>query len=105
MRLRQRCLILTVFSFVALLLVGAAQAAPVAQPEPDFDRIDRYIEAEMAADRVPGVALAIVQDGEIVHMRGFGVAAPDTPMTPHHAFVLGSMSKAFTAMAVMQLVE
>ena len=55
---------------------------------------------------IPGAALAIVEDDEIAHLRGFGRARPGgeapTPQTP---FIIGSLTKSFTALAVMQLVE
>ena len=56
--------------------------------------------------RMPGVSLAIVEGGQIAHQRGFGWACPNgeapTPQTP---FFIGSLTKSFTALAVMQLVE
>ena len=55
---------------------------------------------------IPGVSLAIVEGDRIVHLRGFGKARPGgeapTPQTP---FFIGSLTKSFTALAVMQLVE
>ncbi|HEX6383428.1 MAG TPA: serine hydrolase domain-containing protein [Anaerolineae bacterium] len=70
-----------------------------------YDAIDAYVEREMHRLKMPGVSLAIVE-GDIVHLRGFGRARPGgeapTPQTP---FFIGSLTKSFTAMAVMQLVE
>jgi CubicO group peptidase (beta-lactamase class C family) len=71
----------------------------------DLAAIDSYVEAQRAADRVPGVALAIVRGGDIAHLRGYGHDGNGQPVTPQTGFVLGSMSKAFTALAIMQLVE
>ncbi len=82
-----------------------AASASAASDGPDLAAIDAYVEAEMLADRVPGVALAIVRGGEIVHMRGYGHDGSGQPVTPQTGFILGSMSKAFTAVAAMQLVE
>jgi CubicO group peptidase (beta-lactamase class C family) len=60
----------------------------------------------MEADHVPGLALAIVRRDEVVHLRGFGTTGLDgRPVTPRTSFVLGSMSKSFTALAIMQLAE
>ena len=80
-----------------------------AEPAPDsgsYDAIDAYIEGQMRRLKIPGVALAIVEGDRIVYRRGFGHARPGgeapTPQTP---FVLGSTTKSFTALAVMQLVE
>jgi CubicO group peptidase (beta-lactamase class C family) len=73
---------------------------------PDFDAIDRYIEQEMRAARLPGVGLGIVQGDQIVHLQGFGVIdASGRAVTPQTPFHLASLGKSFTALAVMQLVE
>src|SRR5512140_3007889 len=68
--------------------------------------IDDYIEQQMRRLNIPGVSLAIVEGDQIVHLRGFGRARPSgeapTPQTP---FFIGSLTKSFTALAVMQLVE
>jgi CubicO group peptidase (beta-lactamase class C family) len=79
---------------------------PMAWSVPDLTKVDEYVASEMRATGVPGLAIAIVVDHATVYAKGFGVAgesgaaiAADTP------FILGSLSKSFTAMAVMQLVE
>ena len=60
----------------------------------------------MREQRIPGLALGIVQGDQVVHMRGFGVADPaGTAVTPQTTFSIGSLTKSFTALAVMQLVE
>jgi CubicO group peptidase (beta-lactamase class C family) len=90
-----------------VVLVRPARAAADAQRAlPDFDAIDRFVEAEMEATRLPGVALAIVQGDRIVHLKGFGRADPTgRAVTPQTPFLIGSTTKSFTALAVMQLVE
>src|SRR5690349_14806810 len=56
--------------------------------------------------RVPGLAVAIVQGEQIVHLKGFGFAdGAAQPVTPQTPFIIGSTTKSFTALAVMQLVE
>lgn len=71
-----------------------------------FGEIDAFLEREMGRLNVTGAALVIVEGDEIVHLRGFGEARPGgeapTPQTP---FVIGSLTKSFTALAIMQLVE
>ncbi len=72
----------------------------------NFDAIDRYIEEQMKSTKIPGAALAIVKGDSILHIRGFGIADPSgRPVTPETPFVLGSTTKSFTALAIMQLVE
>lgn len=89
------------------LLVGLGQqrTRAVGNTALDFAAIDAYVQAEMRADRVPGLALAIVRGDQVIHMRGFGDDGAGRAVTPQTAFILGSMSKSFTALAVMQLVE
>ena len=61
----------------------------------------------MEAWGVPGLALAVVSDGEIVHARGYGVRDVTTgvPVDEHTLFAVGSTSKAFTAAALGLLVD
>lgn len=75
-------------------------------PRDTFEEIDAHVKRQMERLKIPGVSLAIVEGGGISHLRGFGEARPGgeapTPQTP---FMLGSLTKSFTALAVMQLVE
>jgi len=68
--------------------------------------IERYVTDEMARLRIPGMALGIVHGDRIVAARGLGVADSSgraaTATTP---FYIGSLTKSFTALAVLQLVE
>jgi len=50
--------------------------------------------------------MAIVNGDRIIHLRGFGAADPSgRPVTPQTPFIIGSLTKSFTALAIMQLVE
>ncbi len=68
---------------------------------------DEYIHDEMKKRRIPGLALAVIKNGEIVKMNGYGVATleHDVPVTPETVFALASVTKQFTATAIMRLVE
>jgi CubicO group peptidase (beta-lactamase class C family) len=71
-----------------------------------FAEVDAYVEEQMRRFNIPGASLAIVEGDQIVHLRGFGRAHPDgEPPTPQTPFFIGSLTKSFTALAVMQLVE
>jgi CubicO group peptidase (beta-lactamase class C family) len=87
-------------------LLATAGSVQAVRHRSSYDAIDAYIEREMRRLNIPGVSLAIVERDRIVHTRGFRRARPGgeapTPRTP---FVLGSTTKSFTALAVMQLVE
>ena len=70
-------------------------------------KLEPYIELVMAAQEVPGLAIGVVKDGEVIYAKGFGVRNLDThePMTADSLFHMASISKPFVATAVMQLVE
>jgi len=73
---------------------------------PFFAAVDAYIEQQMHRLSIPGAALAVVEGGQIVHMRGFGRDRPGGEVpSPHTPFFIGSLTKSFTAVSVMQLVE
>jgi CubicO group peptidase (beta-lactamase class C family) len=80
--------------------------AIAASSKASYDAIDAYLKGQMHRLNMPGISLAIVEGDQIVHLRGFGQARPNgeapTPQTP---FFIGSLTKSFTALAVMQLVE
>lgn len=95
----------------------AAQAAldypPSTFADPDrraklasaFEAIDRRIDAFMKERHVPGAAWGIVIDGELAHAgtAGFRNLEAKAPVTPDSVFRIASMTKSFTAMAVMKL--
>ena len=88
-----------------VLLVLSVPLNATGSTELDTEAIDTYIEKEMRAYRIPGLALGIVQDGEVIYMQGYGNAENNEPVTPNTPFIIGSVSKSFTAVAAMQLAE
>ncbi len=88
------------------VLVPFAASARGSGAPVDGAAIDDYVRAKMQAPRIPGAALAIVNGDQTVYLKGYGQADPaGDPVTPQTPFVIGSISKAFTSLAVMQLVE
>jgi CubicO group peptidase (beta-lactamase class C family) len=84
---------------IAAVETGVGAAAPIA-------RIEAHVADGLRANRVPGAALAIVDGDGQVHLRGFGeTGRGGQPVTPDTPFVIGSVSKSMTALAVLQLVE
>ncbi|HWN05609.1 MAG TPA: serine hydrolase domain-containing protein, partial [Steroidobacteraceae bacterium] len=70
--------------------------------------VDPLIESELEATGTPGAAFVFVHDGKIVHARGYGVPdlASDAKVDPARTvWPIASISKAVTAMAVLQLVD
>jgi len=70
-------------------------------------KVDDYIRAEMQAQQIPGLALAVIKDGQMVIAKGYGLANVEhqVPVKPETIFQSGSTGKQFTATAVMMLVE
>lgn len=95
---------------VSAVVLGGLHAQAQAQSparQPQAPVVDSLIRAEMTARHLPGVALAVVRDGQVVLARGYGVAdiGRGTPVTPDTPFQIASITKSFTALATMQLVE
>ncbi len=70
------------------------------------NKVDDFVQAEMQKQRIPGVSLAVVKNGEIVLAKGYGYANVEhhVPVKPETIFQSGSIGKQFTATAVMMLV-
>jgi CubicO group peptidase (beta-lactamase class C family) len=93
-------------ALTALVSTALPVAATTRSNEPNIASIDAYISAQMQADHIPGVALGLVHNDQIVYLRGFGTADQSgRAVTSHTPFILASVSKSFTALAIMQLVE
>ena len=71
------------------------------------DAVDKYIQSEMSKRQIPGLALLVVRDSQIIKQKGYGFANLElqVPVKPETVFQSGSMGKQFTAAAVMMLVE
>ena len=70
-------------------------------------RIDRFVQSEMERQRMPGVALGVVKDGDVLVAKGYGLADVEqhVAVTPDTIFLAASITKQFTAAAVMLLVQ
>lgn len=70
-------------------------------------RIDEFVRAEMARQRIPGVAIGIVEGGSVMKAQGYGLAnvEHDVPVTSDTIFQSGSLGKQFTSAGVMLQVE
>ncbi|MDQ6654768.1 MAG: beta-lactamase family protein [Verrucomicrobiota bacterium] len=89
---------------IVLLLTLFLSALSAAAKTKDFGEIDALIERKMKAHLIPGIAVVIVRGGEVVHSFARG-STDQGPITPDTPFLIGSLSKLFTATLVMQLVD
>ena len=86
-----------------LLILGCALvAAPVCS-----DEVDDFVRATMEKHKTPGIAIAVVRDGEPARVQGYGLAniELEVPVTPATIFQTASVGKQFTAAGILLLAE
>lgn len=93
---------------IAMPTLGAT--APQVAPSVESASVataDAIVRDEMSKQHIPGVALAILRDGKLVHQASFGSAdlEQDLPVSPDTAFNIGSLSKQFLAEGILLLVQ
>jgi D-alanyl-D-alanine carboxypeptidase len=109
-RLAYRTRVLTLGCFVAGTATAQTPASKIAS-DPDVQGAQRlfsaWMEGQLAYRGLPGVAVGVVADQELVWGAGFGFADTKAkrPMAPDTKFRMASHSKLFTATAIMQLRE
>lgn len=71
------------------------------------DALDEFVQAQLQKQHVPGLALEVVQNGKVVKEKGYGLADVErnVPVTTDTVFETGSVTKQFTATAIMMLVD
>lgn len=96
------------FALVVLLApVRGQPAGGKALPAAKAKAVDAAVAAEMTKQQAVGVAIGIIQDGQIVYLKGYGLADREnkTPVTADTVFNWASNSKPLTAVAALRLVE
>jgi CubicO group peptidase (beta-lactamase class C family) len=103
--MRPRALVLTAAG-VLLGLLSLPAAAPGAEPK-EQAALDALVDEAVQAWGLPGMAVAVVRDDEVIYLRGAGVreVGKKATVTPDTLFAIGSCTKAFTATAIGLLVE
>lgn len=69
------------------------------------DKADAYLRDALAREGVPGAAWAIIESGRVTRLGAMGVTGDGGQVTPDTPFRIGSLTKSFTALAIMRLVE
>jgi D-alanyl-D-alanine carboxypeptidase len=86
------------FALVLLLaLTGAARA----------DQVDDYVRAEMQRQHIPGTSIAVVKDGKIIKVEGYGLANVElnVPARPETVYQIGSVSKQLISAGILLLIQ
>lgn len=101
--LRRAAVLLLLLTFT----LTAGHARPSAAQSSGFGQVDALVRQLMALYDVPGVAVGLIRDGQVVYTHGYGVRNTQTgqPVTENTIFPIGSVSKSFTALAIAQQVD
>src|SRR3954451_9750350 len=88
---------------LGILLLAASVACGAGDPS----EVEAYIRAQRDRHNIPGLSLAVVRDGRVVYTSHSGLANVElgVPVTADTLFQIQSVTKTFTATAVMMLVE
>lgn len=86
-----------VLLFIFLLLTFSIRA----------DKVDDFVRSQLTERHIPGAAIAVIKNGKIIKMKGYGVASVEfnVPVTTETVFEIGSVSKQLTAAGIMLLVQ
>src|SRR6266496_770007 len=86
--------------------VTSTRTSPASASE-QADGVDDYLKSEMTKRHIPGVSVAVIRDGKVILASSYGQANVElsVPVTPDSVFKLASVTKPFTATAIMMLVE
>ena len=89
------------------LLAASTPVRAQASRGSEAEQVDRYLAAQMRSLRIPGMQAAVVRGGRIVLLRSYGTASVElsVPVTDRTVFAVNSITKAFTGVAAMRLVQ
>ena len=102
---KQIGLILSTIAIVIGTLLFFEGNKTEAQSNNKIDDIDQYIQTKLEKNDIPGAAVAITHNDKVLFTKGYGRTVNNTPITADTPFAIASLSKAFTAFSVIQLVE
>ncbi|WP_395832950.1 serine hydrolase domain-containing protein [Archangium violaceum] len=102
--------------FLGSVLSTGCSTPPETKPSPEScealpsavrERLEPFVTERMQQGHIPGLSLVILQGGQPVCVKGYGLANQETnrPMTPKTLVSIGSTTKSMTALALMQQVE
>ena len=94
--------------FMIVMILAGSSFTPNttnADSSEKIQKIEQYVEKQKDISKIPGISLVIVEKGKTVYQKGFGYAdvKAKTPVTSNTLFEIGSTTKAFTGLAILQL--
>jgi len=104
----RRCIFFWTVSLLCIIIISCSTANRAAKTgNHDFQEIETFLQSLIDTGGIPGIAIAITSGQDVVYDKGFGVTSIETKerLGPQHIFHVASVSKTFTATAVMQLYE
>src|SRR6267154_270652 len=106
--MRRRYVLMRYLCIVFLLAFAIFPALAQGQLSPDLrEKIDKIASEALAKSGVPSASIAIIKNGRLVYVKAYGDARlePRMPATPEMRYSIGSISKQFTATAILLLQE
>jgi dihydroorotase/N-acyl-D-amino-acid deacylase len=105
MTLRRLAMRFLLFGLAVMVTAVAPRVAGA--PAPGLDGLDDFVTATMEAWQVPGLALAVVRDDEVIHIKGYGLRDREQQLavTPRTLFPVASISKSFTVTGLAMLAD
>ncbi|WP_152393274.1 serine hydrolase domain-containing protein [Paenibacillus guangzhouensis] len=90
---------------VLLTVSGLTPSTASAEASHNIQQIEQFVKKQQELSHIPGLSIVIVEKGKTVYQKGFGYADLQSkkPVTADTLFEIGSTSKAFTGLAIMQL--
>jgi CubicO group peptidase (beta-lactamase class C family) len=105
LRLSGRLAGVIVLAASALVVPSGSASADGIPTQIDAAAVDQFLSRELTAASIPGAAVAITRGDQVLHVRGYGFDSHHVPVTDRTLFRIASLSKSFTSLAVLQLVD
>jgi CubicO group peptidase (beta-lactamase class C family) len=98
---------LGIIFLIVVILLNLWNTSLSAQAAESFDTadVDEFVTNYLERNGLPGASIVIVKDGKLVYEKGYGHDSDGEPITGKSLMRIGSVSKSFTAFAVLQLVD
>lgn len=81
--MKKNALFIIIFVLIPLIFLASSQSAAFKCSDSiDTEKLDTVVLAQMTKHGLPGVALVVIENGEVVFQKGYGVDGNSDPMTP-----------------------